>query len=386
MVYKNKILGSVLLIGILFTNNLFANNDRVTLEADNNYGSRKATGKDDSRAYESTSLIDIENKYNDGGIYNYAEAVYYHLKNYQNRPLSQTVASRIDTANYNFNNDIIAQNQAEAQLQLLQEQIHEAATNEPRIEFISAYCTIPNEVVIERIASYTIARCDFDNYGPGFMAITLTPDFFSQALIGTPLYVNFNNNQKFTVSDGAILNATRTSINIATSVNDYKIQKIVAATGLVTADVTTRYVQQYLNERKAARTQETGGVNQVVDGVNVQTPVIKNTQQPKKEDYLAGAGIELVSGLIGIASNAFLDDLPYTFKIAKDTIIYVDARVDMNAKNMRGINYQPQNLIQKDEPRFDPKDARFSRPENAKDVGVTPNNNINNDGNTGLRK
>lgn len=369
--YKKILIGSVFVSTLLF-----ANNNAVTIEqpqeqslqqTDNDnlqknkldYISRKNTGMNnyESRAYEENNLINLDTQKKDDGQFNYTEVVYEHLKAYQRMPrnFNNTQQTNAVQASYNFFN---VNNQVEQQQQTLlaqQKQAKQQKEEAPDIRYLQGYCSIKNETTIERVAGYASLNCDFMNYGHGILAVALTPDFFSQALIATPLYVQLDSKKdRMLVQQGVVLNGVRTSINVASEVNDYLIQKIVASSGIAFGTTATKYAQDYLDEKKQSRVKQDGG-NLYYDrnGNLIQGQVTTNTEEPEKSDYITGAAVEFVSSLINVVGNAYLDRLTYTFKVKKDSVMFADLQVDFNKNGIRGLNFAPNNMIMTNEPRFE---------------------------------
>lgn len=355
----------------IYTSFLLANTERFDL-------SERQMNSVGKRTYEGNQVIDYNKIQNDLGRFNYAEAIYEHYKAYQYRIDKKTTApAQMVSAGYNFFEEKTRQEEARLQeLANLEKQFNDMQ-KEPQISFLQGYCTTPNELTVERVAGYTLLRCDFLEHGQGTLAISVTPDFYSQALIGTPLYVTLNNNQKYTVQNGVVLNGTRTSINIASSVNDRLIQKVIASVGITSSSIATKYAQAYLDERKASREVEQEG-DVITNGDTViQKGNTTNHQNPPKSDYITGAVVELVSSLASIVGNAYIDSIPYTFKINSNTILYTDLKIDFNEKGMRGINYTPSNMIQIDEPRFNQENNMYIDREKAKEIQLDGYNSTN---------
>lgn len=369
MIIKNSnLLNRTFLFSSLLISAIYSNSLDVT--------SQKNLGinADESRAYEQSSLIDLEKRKHEEGVLNYSEVVYEHLKAYQSMPRSIINGNKATTikANYDF---YTAYSQLQAQQNAITKQETQKAQEEatkPDMRYLQAYCTLPNEVTVERLASYAILSCDFLNYGRGNLAITLTPDFYSLALVATPLHITINNH-KFLVSEGVVLNAARTSINIATSVNDYKIKKIVAAGGIALGNSVTAAAQQYLSQYEQSQTKQSGGDSYVTDGVIVSPNATTNTDKPDTVTYLATAGIEFMSKMVEIVGNSYLDSIPYTFKINQHTLLFADLQADFNTNGIRGVNFAPDNFVQTDEPRMQ-SDGTYDTGENrsmAKTIPLT---------------
>ena len=353
------------------------------------YESYKNTGQglNESRSYEQSSLIDLNNQKKDEGQFNYPEVVYEHFKAYQKMPRNNAINNQQAApiaAGYDFYGQEMAAQTERASQRAAAIQNEKEQSIKPDIKFVQGYCSLRNEVEIARIAGYATLSCDFMDYGQGLLSVTLTPDFFSQALIATPLYVEING-KKMQVQQGVVLNGLRTSINIATSVNDYMIQKIMAAGAISSATVATKYAQDYLDALKSSRTSQSSNVQSSGGGIVVTQDT--RTEKPKTGDYIAGAVVELVSSLASVIGNAYLDRVSYSFKINKDTLMFADMQVDFNSRGMRGVNYAPNNLIQTDEPRFTGNTSAYSNgtsrsvakqvPLNPYDGGIQTQQDIN---------
>ena len=326
----------------------------ILFSADLNYETMKQVGKtaEEARIYEQSSLLDLERKTAEAGQLNYSEVVYEHLKAYQkyNPPKRNATATPIP-AGYDFYTITNNVNTQIAQAQQAQAQAQQAAQMQPDIRFTSAYCSVKNEVQIERIAGYAILSCDFDLYGKGELAVTLTPDFYSLALVATPLHATIKG-KKYLIREGAVLNATRTSINVATSVNDYKIEKMVAAGAVALGTTATEQARNYLAQYEASQVEQTAGETITTNGTVITPNSTLNVNKPQASTYLAQAGIEFVSQLATMLGNAFLDNIPYSFKINKNTLLFADLSIDFNQNGVRGVGYAPSNLVLTDEPRM----------------------------------
>jgi hypothetical protein len=376
---QNKFIYTLIAASIAATQFLIANEQAgATVNQGLEYESYKNTGRglNESRSYEQSSLIDLNNQKRDEGQFNYPEVVYEHFKAYQRLPRNNNALNNQQAtpivAGYDFYGQKMAIQAEQVAQQAAALQNAQEQSMQPDIRFLQGYCSLRNEVEIERIAGYATLSCDFMDYGRGLLSVTLTPDFFSQALIATPLYVELNG-KKMQVQQGVVLNGLRTSINVATSVNDYMIQKIVAAGAISSATVATRYAQDYLDALKSSRTSQSSNVQSSGGGIVVTQDT--NTEKPKAGDYIAGAVVELVSSLASVIGNAYLDKISYSFKINKDTLMFADMQVDFKSKGMRGINYAPSNLIQTDEPRFTGNTSAYSNGSSrsvAKQVPLNP--------------
>ncbi|MBZ8002380.1 hypothetical protein [Campylobacter canadensis] len=309
---------------------------------------------------------------------NYKEVVYEHLKRYQRYEQEQKNSSNIATA-INAHNDFLKQENISLNNNnnslVMTNNLGQANNNFQTSNvsyFLTGYCNTKNEIQIERISQYARLSCDFDKIGHAELFTLFTPDYFSKSLIATPQYIIFNN-QRFIIKKGAILNAQATSINIATSVNDYKIAKILASSTIIGSEIATKNAQAYLQAKSDARSESSTNFITDANGNVIQVNNNK-TLQPNKNDYLANAGIEFVSGLVGLVGNAIIDNIPYTFKINKGILLYADLELDLNSNNIRGLNIQQNNIINSDEPILNVKEKRITDRDSFKQLNIQNNN------------
>ena len=351
------------------------------------YGQQRAGVGDNT--FKSTEAVNIQEKGEDADVQDNTYAVIYgHLKAYENlRKQSNQggVTSAVNsaggvpnaTAAFDFYADkqkkdavLVAQRQEEAQKELL-----------PQYLFMDGYCSIPNEVKIARIAGYADLNCDLSVNKRATLKVALTPDFYSKSLIATPLYVNLDG-KRYTIVAGAVTNALRTSINVATEVDDYLVSRILADTGAKSASIVTQYAQEYLDERRSYRESKNNSRNHTYTTTPGGTVVISEKDSgkdapPKMGDYLGGALVEIVGGLIGSASNAYLQSRTYSFKIDRKTVLFADLQINLNEQSIKGINFQPANMIaQQPSTNFDDSDPTSGIDYPAVGIGA-----LENDGN-----
>jgi len=207
---QNKFIYALITVSIAATQFLTANDQAgATVNYGLEYESYKNTGRglNENRSYEQSSLIDLNNQKRDEGQFNYPEVVYEHFKAYQKMPRNGALNNQQATpivAGYDFYGQKMAIQAEQAAQQAAAIQNAQEQSMQPDIKFIQGYCSLRNEVEIERIAGYATLSCDFMNYGNGLLSVALTPDFFSQALVATPLYVEING-KKMQVQQGVVL-------------------------------------------------------------------------------------------------------------------------------------------------------------------------------------
>ena len=307
---------------------------------------RDRYGVSQDEAYGSHEVINTQRRTKQDDVQDNTYAVIYnHLQSYEQSKVKSGSGSALPIVLHDFYADKL---QVQAEL-AAQQQAALEAKYEPKYVFTDGYCVLQNEVKIGRIAGYADLNCDLSVNGHATLKVALTPDFYSRALIATPLYLNLNG-KRYTIIAGAVQNGIRTSINVATEVDNYLVSAILADTAVGTASIMTQYAQEYIDERKAYResknnktktsTQTTSGGNVIItqedDGEDL---------PPKMGDYLGGALVEITGKLIESIGNAYLQTREYSFKIDAKTVMFADLQIDINQEGIKGVGYEPENLI-----------------------------------------
>ena len=220
--------------------------------------------------------------------------------------------------------------------------------NKPKYKqfYINGYCVLNHMIEISRLSAIANLNCNF-NKGNGTLTTLLVPDIYSKAVVGKPLYITFNNkpNKKYFVIGGVLMNAQQTSINLASVVNDRKIDRFLAKTGIDSANIVTQNALAYLETKLQSNTQEQVTYLNTNNGI---TPVkTQNTKPPKVSDYLKVTALQLLSNLVKNVSDAFYQDLPYLFKINKNSMFYCDLYVTDEYQGLPSINKNTNNLVVK---------------------------------------
>ena len=314
------------------------------------YARNRAGVSSDNKVFDTNEVINTnkQEKVDDVQDNTYA-VIYNHLQRYEIQHDKEAVVKQgvnLDPVTFHdFNADRIAEAEKLAQAQ----QQEEAKAIEPRYAFLDGYCVLPNEVKIGRIAGYADLNCDLSMNGHATLKVALTPDFYSKALIATPLYLNLEG-KRYTIIAGAVQNGIRTSINVATEVDDFLVSRIAAETAVGTASIVTDYAQDYLDERKDYRESKNNktNTNQTVTSggaVIITQEDASEDMPPKMGDYLGGALVEIAGKLIESVGNAYLQTREYSFKIDRKTVMFADLQINLNEQGIKGVGFEPQNLI-----------------------------------------
>lgn len=207
---------------------------------------------------------------------------------------------------------------------------------------LTGYCTFPNELEINKLSGYAYLNCTFSEIGEKKLAVLIKPDFYSEALIGKPLYFPDEKLRSLTV-EGVVLNATKTSLNIANIINNYKVEKIIANGTYNYLPKITKIAQQFLKRKEEESKDETIATNSNANDTNI----VKATNYEKIDPtyYIVNAGIELVSSFFKSIVDANNNNVTYTFKISKGAMVFVDLLVSNKKNTYRGVNGSDNNLI-----------------------------------------
>jgi len=264
-------------------------------------------------------------------IYNYQEVVYERLV--QNEKQSYQVKDSGEVTGFSTENIAAYNKTLEAMAKEAKRSIDEQNNiqeKKNKFVFASGYCYLDNGLEVERISTYAYLKCDFkEPIGKATLAVSVTPDFYAKALIGTALYIEKDGN-RFPVVSGVVLTKDKNSINIANLVNDRKIEKITT-TGIYTATtVATKTAQAYLEMKQTAST--TTDTNTIATSSGTTTVSGQNTKEIPLDNYLVSGALELVSSLSKVIGESIINELPYTFKIYPNSVFFVDVQLTNDEK------------------------------------------------------
>ena len=343
---------------------------------------------DDSHIEYADNYKDSGTKEQASGFYNYSETIYSRIKNFRNSTDKDLLvdAKTVDVFDIKKHKEIERSKEKEEQAFLEKDSL--VSTN----IFTQGYCRFKSDIEISRMSEYSYLDCDFNELGKGTLAILLVPDFFAQAVVAQPLYISitdkFGRETRLKATNGAVLNANRTSINLANIMNDHMIEKILASTAYKGGQTVTNQAQAYLEAKREARTKETITYVETGDGTT-EAVKTKNTEEPLKNDYITGAIVELISNSIQILGKSVLSSVKYTFKINKNSIAYADLVITpdtsdiglvkkTNLINKNGVN----QIDEKGDYQFIPNSDGMDLLDEEENEKSTPSSTIN----TGIKK
>lgn len=321
----------------------------LALFADGEHVTQQLTGG----ATQINSGGEVINRSTTSGIYNYDEVTYEHIKK-----RSGVAHQPQESSSITLGENIIKRKQEELSKRIAsaaeQKKVAEAKATPTWPKFTEGYCYVKNDTEVERIATYAYLSCDFAApIGRAELVASLVPDFYARALVAKPLYLNIMDNnrkkQRIPIDSGAVLTQNKLSINVANVVNDRKLEKIVASGTYVTLNAATQQSQLYLNDLRQSRQHQSVSQNSSISGTTIASAT--NYDKPVAGDYLLSGGLQIVSEIAKIVGEAVVNNLPYTFKINKDSVLYADLELSDTAA-LRGFDPQVPNIIKK-QPTYD---------------------------------
>ncbi len=200
---------------------------------------------------------------------------------------------------------------------------------------VSGYCLIRDNIMIGKQPGAGRFICN-TNIGQIEIFGNLTPINDALTLIYDPAYIEYKN-WRYRVVTSRVVNEARTSYNIATYANDRKLSEIALSATSNTADVIKTQSSDYLKQLEQSRkNQKTEYVTVGSGSGSYVAPVQnENTEKPNAVDYIAKAGIDIVSGVVKNTAEIFKRDLPYLYEIVGGSRVYVDLVIDRNGEKIK---------------------------------------------------
>ena len=218
---------------------------------------------------------------------------------------------------------------------------------------IKGYCIVEETIDIGKQPMAANLNCN-TNIGPIKFFGNYVPHNSLETLFVTGLHIE-KNNKKYKIENAKILNENRTSYNIATYVNNRKLEKVALEAAGNTALAVKEGANDYLDQLEASKvSQEASGANAVSNGLNtvVNQPVVTtNTEKPDAEDYIVKGAIDIVTGTLKAVTDIYKSDLPYLYQIVDGSKLYIDLYVNPNEmvldntteNNINKTNYNKKN-------------------------------------------
>ncbi|CAA6806873.1 MAG: Unknown protein [uncultured Sulfurovum sp.] len=198
--------------------------------------------------------------------------------------------------------------------------------------FVGGECSVVTPVEISKSSEFTTFNCMLDfggEYRRAEVFAGVYPDYEREILIALPIYASFSNGTRANFN-GIVLRKNRGSINIADSVDSKRIRHLVAESALLTNDVAYRYATEYMSAVKYSNisTEITYHKTRDEDGNIISTPISSTKiKPPQLEDYFMAAGVELVSGFVGLIGKNYLYDTRPLFTMNREKRVHVEGVV-----------------------------------------------------------
>lgn len=150
------------------------------------------------------------------------------------------------------------------------------------------------------------------------------------SLMADPKYIE-KNKVRFKISSAIVLNEQKTSYNLATYVNDRKIEEIGWGAVSYSSDEIKNATNQYLQALQESKKKQSVEYLATSDGAGnsyMFPSQTTNTQQPNATDYFLTAGINILADITKSTAEVFKKDLPYLYQIVPKTKIWIDLEVE----------------------------------------------------------
>ena len=191
---------------------------------------------------------------------------------------------------------------------------------------VKGYCKLINPVKVFSSDAFGEVNCDLTDMKTNAnlhtkVFVKFMPDYKREMLIGFPIYATVNGKRLDSV--GYFLNATKTSLNIASKVDSVRIKKLLLKGFLVESDIAYKQVTAYMSAIKASQTQTS--ITYIKDSNGNTTPVqSQQTAKPKARDYINTGIVNSVAALIKLFGEDSLYNLKPLFYINRGDIFYTE--------------------------------------------------------------
>lgn len=150
------------------------------------------------------------------------------------------------------------------------------------------------------------------------------------SLMADPKYIE-KNKVRFKVQSAVVLNEEKTSYNLATYVNNRKIEEIGWSSLSYSSDEIKSATNEYLKALQESKKKQEVEYITTTDGAgnSYMSPVqTTNTEKPDPMDYFATAGVNILADIVKSTAEVFKKDLPYLYQIVPQTKIWIDLQVE----------------------------------------------------------
>lgn len=203
---------------------------------------------------------------------------------------------------------------------------------------VRGYCLVEETVDVGKQPMSSNLNCN-TNIGAIKFFGNYVPYNELESLFVTALHIE-KNGKKYKVENAKILNESRSSYNVATYVNNRKLERIALESTGRASDTIRTGANDYLDQLEASKQEQvasngTGTIDNSGSGTVITQPVVTtNTQPPEAQDYIVKGAIDIVAGTVKAITDVYKADLPYLYQIVGESKIYVDLYVNPNEMSL----------------------------------------------------
>jgi len=235
----------------------------------------------------------------------------------------------------------------EARLAALKAQERNVSKETPII-FAGGYCTLDETLAISKSNLFGKLECMLDFGEGGYKRVEVFtgfyPDYKREMVIAIPAYMTFDNGDRAMFS-GIVLKANKTSMNMASWVDNRRMQKMLAEGLLMTNDLVYRYADGYMRALIASKVTEEvvyppnydgngSGTRNYYDNYYYPQPTsVRNVNPPEAKDYIISAGITLLTNIFSIVGKDYINSKEPLFAVYPQKV-YVEGMVSFDNKGL----------------------------------------------------
>lgn len=199
-----------------------------------------------------------------------------------------------------------------------------AEATEKGYKYITADCQVEKNL---DVTNETILETFCHNKSLGYFKLVtlLTPKVEGKiaGLFGEPKHIeDFEGNQYSLSVNSKVINKYSGNTNLATWANKRKLEEWISSSSIYTANAISSSSKQYMQEVKDANSNQ-----QLSTSPEGATTVITNNEKPDVMDTVIPTVVDLVANTIKEGVLKFQADLPYLYRIEKNTVFKLYANI-----------------------------------------------------------
>lgn len=197
---------------------------------------------------------------------------------------------------------------------------------------VKGYCIVENTIDIGKQPMSANLNCN-TNIGPIKFFGNYVPHNVMETLFVTGLHIE-KNNRKYRIENAKILNESRSSYNVATYVNNRKLEKVALESTSNASVAVQEGANDYLEQLEESKVQQEASngettIDNTGSGSVITQPVVTtNTEEPDAKDYIVKGAIDIITGTVKAVADVYKSDLPYLYQIVEGSKLYIDLYVN----------------------------------------------------------